>query len=80
VLKKRDYHQRRIQGGGLLGLSPPGPVKSVDFRGVSCPWKEKNFKPPLDKFLNTPLIIIMFLIFELYVSFSTKLSERNKIY
>ena len=46
--------QRRIQGGGLLGLiPPPGPVKSIDFRGFSCPnkcWqppsKEKNLSPP----------------------------------
>ena len=28
---------RGVAGGGLLWLSPPGPVKSVDFRGVSCP-------------------------------------------
>ena len=24
-------------GGGLLGLSPPGPVKSIDFRGFHAP-------------------------------------------
>ena len=62
------YLQGRIQGG-LWGLSPPpGPVKSIDSRGFSgpngCwapPWKEKKFKPPpLDKFLNTPLIIYVY--------------------
>ena len=52
-------------GGGLLGLGPPpppGPVKSIYFRWFLCPngcWqppsKEIKFKPPLDKFLNTPL-------------------------
>ena len=46
-----EYTQRRIQGG-LLGLSPPGPVKSIVLRGFSCPkvlsppWKEKNLSPP----------------------------------
>ena len=29
----RDQGERRIQDGGLWGLSPPGPVKSIDFRG-----------------------------------------------
>jgi len=31
------YLQRHIQGGGLWGLNPPGPEKSIDFRGVSGP-------------------------------------------
>ena len=51
--------------GGLWGLSPPGLVKFMDFRGFSGPnrcWapppppaKKKSLSPPLDKFLNTPL-------------------------
>ena len=61
------YHnpctQRRIQGG-LWGLSPPGPVNSFDFMGFSGPngfrappGERKKFKPPLAKFLNTPLLV-----------------------
>jgi len=38
IIKKSRYDkgffQRRIQGGGM-GAKPPGPVKSIDFRGVS---------------------------------------------
>ena len=40
-------------GGGVMGAQPPGPVKSMNFRGFSgpnlcwaSPWKEKKFKPP----------------------------------
>ena len=56
------HAQRRIQGGAL-GVKPPplGPVKSIDFRGFSAPpGKRKKFKPPLDKFLNTPLDLTLY--------------------
>ena len=49
--------------GGALGVKPPplGPVKSIDFRGFSAPpGKRKKFKPPLDKFLNTPLDLTLY--------------------
>ena len=42
--------------------SPPGQVKYIDFRGfqvkrvLSPPLERKKCTPPLDKFLNTPLI------------------------
>ena len=56
---------RRIQGG-LLGLSPPpGPVKSIDFRGFSCPngcWAplEKNLSPPwTNSWIRSCLYIIL---------------------
>ena len=47
-----------------MGAKPQGPVKSINFRGFQAPTgaepppsgKRKKFKPPLDKFLNTPLI------------------------
>ena len=32
-----------FEGGGTLGLSPPGPVKSIVFRSE---WKEKYLNPP----------------------------------
>ena len=47
--------QSEAYSGGIWGLSPPGPVKSIDFRGFQAPWKEKKIKSPLDKFLNTPM-------------------------
>ena len=28
---------RGVFKGGIVGLSPPGPEKSIDFRGCSCP-------------------------------------------
>ena len=54
--------QRRIQGR-LWGLSPPldewNLLISGGFQtptGAEAPhWKDKKCKPPLDKFLNTPL-------------------------
>jgi len=54
--------QRRIQGG-LLGLSPPpldqlNLLISMGFQaptGAEPPLERKKSKPPLDKFLNTPL-------------------------
>jgi len=39
-------------------LSPPGSMKSINFRaptGAEPPLERKKCKPPLDKFLNTPL-------------------------
>ena len=55
---------RDVLRGGVWGLSPsPGPIKSIDFRGfqnptgAEPPWIEKKISPPLDKFLNTPLLI-----------------------
>ena len=57
---------RGVFRGGAMGLSPPGPVKSFDFMGFSGPngfWvppleREKKNLSPLDKFLNTPLVVI----------------------
>ena len=61
--------------GGLWGLSPPGPVKSVDFWGVLDPkgcwapiWKDKKISPPLDKFLNMPLVMYIVKITEICLS------------
>ena len=31
--------------GGLLGLSPPGPVKSIDFEGFQAPTGAEPFPP-----------------------------------
>ena len=31
------YRQRSIQGGGIGAKPPPGPMKSIDFRGFSWP-------------------------------------------
>ena len=50
-----------------MGAKPPptGPMKSIDIggfqapRGSEPPALEKKFKPPLEKFLNTPLIGII---------------------
>ena len=45
-------------GGGLLGLSPPPSWTRWFLCPNGCwqpPSKEIKFKPPLDKFLNTPL-------------------------
>ena len=57
ILKSEYQIQGRIQGGAMEAKPSPGPVKSIDFRGFSAPnGNIKKFKPPLDKFLNTPLI------------------------
>ena len=55
------HAQRRIQGG-LWGLSPPPWTSEIYwFQGVfSPPGKRKKFKPPLDKFLNTPLDLTLY--------------------
>ena len=42
---------RGVFRGGYGAKPPPGPVKSMDFRGFQAPtgaeppWKEKKFKP-----------------------------------
>ena len=37
--------QPESYSGGLLGLSPPGPVKSIDFEGFQAPTGAEPFPP-----------------------------------
>ena len=60
-----DCNQRRIQGGGY-GVKPPWTSEIFWFHGVfrpqrvlsPPPGKRKKNLSPLDKFLNTPLVVI----------------------
>ena len=51
ILKGRLSARGVFRGGGLWGLNPPpGPVKSIDFRGFSGPKGAKNVSPPWTNF------------------------------
>ena len=63
-LKKWISNSGAYSGGGRWRLSPPRTSEIYWFQGVFSPQRVlspppgqiKKFKPPLDKFLNTPLI------------------------
>ena len=61
--------QRRIQGGGLWGLSLSGPLKSIDFRGFSGPNVSWAPPPGKNKNVSSPWTIIPESAPDLYLLF-----------
>ena len=71
-----NQNQKRIQeeGGGARGAQLNGLFSGFLIpRGCSAPLKKKNKPPPMDKFLNTPLIKILLILFR-------KLFSRIQLY
>ena len=59
---KKEFYVQRSSQGGLRGLSPAGPVKSMDFRGFSAPTgavppQKIETRPTLDR-VGSILIVL----------------------